>query len=137
MPFCPRCRYEYNPGISKCPDCDEYLVDRLPLDEDEGENEDEVRVDPNDVDQEWIMVARIHYYYQAEMLVQGLRAKDIPVVMYSSSGNVARAGGEIFLPSRGAYAIMIPSEYIVQADKEASLMLGEDWERAKLIDIEE
>lgn len=131
MPFCPRCRYEYNPGIGKCPDCDEYLVDRLPPDE------DKVRADLDDDDREWIMAARIHYYYQAEMLVQGLRAKDIPVVMYSSSGNVARAGGEIFLPSRGAYAIMIPKEYIVQADREASLMLGEDWERAKLIDIEE
>jgi hypothetical protein len=30
MPFCPDCRYEYRPGISKCPDCGIKLVDKLP-----------------------------------------------------------------------------------------------------------
>ena len=27
--FCPVCRYEYNEGISECPDCGETLVDKL------------------------------------------------------------------------------------------------------------
>ena len=26
MPYCPKCRYEYNPEISTCPDGDERLV---------------------------------------------------------------------------------------------------------------
>lgn len=30
MPFCPDCKYEYNPGIKKCPDCGSRLVDKLP-----------------------------------------------------------------------------------------------------------
>jgi hypothetical protein len=29
MPFCPVCRYEYNPGVFECPDCREKLVDLL------------------------------------------------------------------------------------------------------------
>jgi len=29
MPFCPNCRYEYNPGIAECPDCHEKLVNAL------------------------------------------------------------------------------------------------------------
>ena len=30
MPFCPNCRYEYEAGILKCPDCSVKLVDELP-----------------------------------------------------------------------------------------------------------
>ncbi|NOZ94859.1 MAG: DUF2007 domain-containing protein [Acidobacteria bacterium] len=30
MPFCPVCRMEYQPGVERCPDCDEPLVEQLP-----------------------------------------------------------------------------------------------------------
>lgn len=30
--FCPQCRYEYRPEVTKCPDCDIWLVRELPLD---------------------------------------------------------------------------------------------------------
>ena len=30
MPFCPNCRYEYQPGVAECPDCREPLVENLP-----------------------------------------------------------------------------------------------------------
>ena len=30
MPFCPKCRYEYEPSVSICPDCGERLVSSLP-----------------------------------------------------------------------------------------------------------
>jgi len=29
MPFCPKCKYEYVPGITTCPDCDLKLVEKL------------------------------------------------------------------------------------------------------------
>ncbi|PWB72177.1 hypothetical protein C3F09_06965 [candidate division GN15 bacterium] len=29
--FCPQCRYEYRPEVSKCPDCDVWLVKELPV----------------------------------------------------------------------------------------------------------
>ena len=28
--FCPKCKYEYIPGIEECPDCKEPLVEKLP-----------------------------------------------------------------------------------------------------------
>jgi aspartokinase len=37
MPFCPKCRYEYNPEIWECPDCRVRLVEKL--DEEEPEEE--------------------------------------------------------------------------------------------------
>ncbi len=29
MPYCPKCKSEYGPGIKTCPDCDVQLVDEL------------------------------------------------------------------------------------------------------------
>jgi hypothetical protein len=31
--YCPSCRAEYRPGFTRCPDCDEALVDELPAEE--------------------------------------------------------------------------------------------------------
>ena len=31
--FCPNCRYEYKPGVTRCPDCNELLVAELPPEE--------------------------------------------------------------------------------------------------------
>ena len=36
MPFCPNCRTEYIPGIERCADCGDALVDQLP-EEDQAE----------------------------------------------------------------------------------------------------
>jgi hypothetical protein len=33
--FCPVCRFEYKPGINRCPDCDVELVSSLPPEEDD------------------------------------------------------------------------------------------------------
>ena len=30
MPYCPECRYEYQAGVSECPDCSQFLVEALP-----------------------------------------------------------------------------------------------------------
>jgi len=47
MFFCPKCKYEYNPGIEICPDCDEKLTDNLPREGTEEKNrrrgEDRIR----------------------------------------------------------------------------------------------
>jgi predicted amidophosphoribosyltransferase len=37
MPYCPKCGYEYEPGIKVCPDCEEELVEELT--EDNFDNE--------------------------------------------------------------------------------------------------
>ena len=33
MPFCPKCRYEYTAGSTRCPDCGVDLVDSFPAEE--------------------------------------------------------------------------------------------------------
>lgn len=33
MAFCPRCRFEYTVGVSRCPDCGAELVDSLPAEQ--------------------------------------------------------------------------------------------------------
>ena len=38
MPWCPKCGYEYNPGIKLCPDCEEPLVEQLEGEEDFSRN---------------------------------------------------------------------------------------------------
>lgn len=35
MPFCPVCKYEYEEGVCRCPDCDVDLVNQLPVEEPE------------------------------------------------------------------------------------------------------
>ncbi len=39
MPWCPKCKMEYREGFTKCADCGEYLVDKLPEEEPEPASE--------------------------------------------------------------------------------------------------
>jgi hypothetical protein len=43
MPFCPVCRYEYVPGVTRCSDCDVDLVPNLPEAESTHAEEDELQ----------------------------------------------------------------------------------------------
>jgi hypothetical protein len=131
MPFCPKCRYEYNLEISKCPDCDEYLVVTLPP------KEKSVKTVEDDNHPDWIRLACLTSNHNAQMVVEGLRSKDIPVVLYSTSGHVGQISESFSFGQGAGYIILIPEEYVVDADKEAFLMLGEIWEKSKLFDIEE
>jgi hypothetical protein len=73
------------------------------------------------------------------MIVEGLRAKAIPVVKYSQAGHFGHTGQEGFassLPGGGGYIILVPHDFVVEADKEAELMLGQEWEKCRLINID-
>lgn len=65
MPWCPKCKYEYREGITKCADCDVELVDELPIEEPE-----EMKEVPNElleeIDEE-----------MKEKLEAGLEADDV------------------------------------------------------------
>lgn len=132
MPFCPKCRYEYNPGVGRCPDCDEQLVDYLPA---EGSQPAIMQQYDN-----WIQLARFTSIQYAQMLLEGLNAKEIPCVLLSAMGYHGSMGfiGEDFVrPMSAGISIMIPEEYVLDADREASLMLGDIWEKSKLYNVEE
>jgi hypothetical protein len=46
--FCPQCRYEYRPEVTKCPDCDIWLVRALPA-EPTSQSTDELDETPLEV----------------------------------------------------------------------------------------
>lgn len=131
MPFCPKCRYEYNYGIGQCPDCGARLVDRLPEEPPEVVDERQYR--------DWIPLAKIASQQIAEMLLEGLRAKNIPAIIHSGVGHfghVGVMGASLYAPVGGAYTLLVPREYVEDADGEGRLILGDDWDKAKILDIE-
>lgn len=126
--FCPNCKFEYEAGVFKCPDCDEYLVDQLSPDGEEAES-----------DYHWIQLARINSDQYAEMIKEALESQDIPVILHSGTGHFGITGqmGVISRPIGGAYSILVPEENIVDANNIGFSILGDEWEKAKLVNIEE
>lgn len=133
MPFCPQCRFEYNEGVVTCPDCNVRLVPVLP------EIEPVQTADPDEPGRDWVEMARLTSNEYAEMLVEVLRAKDIAVVIHSTAGHFGQLGQlgiSSFRPIGGAYSVMVAREQLVEADREAAALLGEEWEKAKVIKLD-
>ena len=129
MPFCPKCRYEYTPEVATCPDCNERLVTSLPIEEEAAEV----------VYEDWTQVARLTSPQYAEMLLEALQAKDIPIVIQSGSGyfgQIGQMGMSALALIGGGYSVMIPLKFVADADREAAALLGEIWEHARLVDID-
>jgi hypothetical protein len=130
MPFCPSCKYEYEQGVGICPDCGVNLVEALEV---EG---------PADIDEpefDWVPMARIMSEQVAEMVVEAFQAKDIPALLISGTGYFGQAG--VMGPSSyqaigGGYTILVSRDAVDDADKEGEVILGEEWQKAKLFDID-
>ena len=129
--FCPRCGYEYNPGIKTCPDCNIDLVVSLPT-------EKEKQMDTEEEYKNWVQLARLNSQYFAEMVLEGLHSKKIPAVIKSETGHFGQTGqmGVAFRPVGGGYSLYVPYDFIKDANNEAAVILGEEWEKSKLIDID-
>lgn len=133
MPFCPSCRYEYEEGTVVCPDCDAKLVAELPPLPDDGD-------DAERSEGEWVALARLTSSGMAEMVVEGLRAKDIPALINSGVGYFGAAGTQglsSFAPVGGGYTILVAADHLEDAIAEAKILLGENWEKSKFVDIDE
>ena len=134
MPFCPKCRYEYKEGIFTCPDCGIELVSVL-----SGEDEEGLRTSADsEAFKDWVVIGNLRSWYLAEMTVHGLRAKNIPAVVLSHSGFFGQLEFTGFSGFRtaGAYSLLVPMEYVADADKEAETILGDVWDEARVYDIE-
>jgi len=132
MPYCPKCHYEYNLGVTVCPDCEVKLVDRLP-DLPEGAD-----AESNKEYDQWIPLARLQSTQLAEMALESLRAKNIPAVLKSGVGYFGQTGTQgvsTYAPVGGGYSLVVPEEFVEDAVEELKVILGDDWEKFKLVDI--
>jgi hypothetical protein len=131
MPFCPKCKYEYRPGMFDCPDCGSRLVDVLPGEDDSATDGDQPQYE------DWVEIGRLTSQQYAEMLVEALKAKDIPAVVHSLTGHfgaTGQMGTHLFRPISGAYyALFVPREFVEDADLEAETILGEEWLKCRTV----
>lgn len=128
MPFCPSCHYEYDDDVFTCPDCEVELVDELPEESDEPEYED------------WTALARLNSEQEMEMVQEVMRNEGIPVVVQSGTGHfgvTGQMGMSSFRPIGGGYSLLVPYEFLERADRIGSGLLGEEWDKLRLIDLEE
>jgi len=96
VPYCPKCGFEYQPGIEKCPDCDETLVDELP------EEKPSEGID-------YVPLRTLPSRLYAEMLREALEKEGIP--SFIKSDDVA-----ITFPSHGTTSA-VPVTLWVPKDK--------------------
>lgn len=126
MPFCPKCRYEYRPEISECPDCNERLVSTMPP---EPESESPGYTD-------WIPIARLSSPQDAQILVEALRSKEIPALVKDSSGYLGQIGLSSFASMVGGVAtLLVPRDFFDDACREAQVIFGNEWEDVRLDDF--
>lgn len=123
MPFCPKCRYEYRPEISECPDCNEKLVSSMPP---EPENDTISYAD-------WMPIARLTAPQDAQILVEALRSKEIPALVKDSSGHLGQMGLASFATIIGGVStLLVPRDFFDDACHEAQLIFGTEWEKIKI-----
>ena len=126
MPFCPKCRCEYVPGISQCADCGDGLVLSLPPEPEPAESDEP----PKD----WVKIATLTSVEFSAMVIEALRAKDIPAVSHSQTGHfglTGQMGMSLYRPVGGAYSIYVPREHIKDADIEGETILGDAWAKSR------
>lgn len=128
MPFCPKCRYEYNPEITRCPDCDAELVEQL-LEEVEYSDEGSLE------EAGWVPIGILTANSYAEMLAEGLRDNGIEAEVISQAGYFGISGmmGDgSYAPGGGGYVILVPTAQVEAANEIAELLLGDIWIKSRL-----
>jgi hypothetical protein len=120
MSYCPVCRYEYNPGVLICPDCNEALVEKPPP-------EKTAAMLP---DGSWVVVGRVARETESEMAREALDSNNIPSVVLASSLGAFGQGTEFHsAPAAGEGAesvIMVPREYREEAAVILKAVFSED-----------
>ncbi len=151
--FCPKCKYEYMPEVSTCGDCNERLVTEAEL---KIVVEDEKKVGASPLldelqniglfegsveyskDIEWVHVARLNSQQMADMVLEVLHAKDIAAVIHSETGYfgiTGQLGMSSYRPIGGGYSLFVDVKSLSDVDNEAKIILGDEWEKCKLIEI--
>jgi hypothetical protein len=131
--FCPDCRYEYNVGITVCPDCNTELVAELPAEDSQALLDDDKEIN-------WVPLARLTSHEFAAMIIDVLGEQDIPAVVQSETGHFGQTGQmgiSSFRAVGGGFLLMVSREHIPQADLAGESILGEDWAGARLVVVDD
>ncbi len=121
MSFCPECRYEYEPGVRKCPDCGIELVDHLPT---------PVVSAAMTPDESWIPAGVVNSQVKTDIAKGALDSNNIPSVIISSVFNAYGKGldfgGSLSLSSSEGNIVLVPKEFKEEALIILEAVLGDD-----------
>ncbi len=127
MPFCPDCRYEYRVEATICPDCNQQLVDHLPIERSAGP-----------LDGDWVSAGRVQTQMKAEIARGALESNEIPIVMVTgSAADTANAAGNLGSGSSGisqltgdgsgGFTILVHREQVEEAQLVLDAILGGEY----------
>lgn len=122
MGFCPKCRYEYQPQIAFCPDCQERLVAGI------APPVQAAAVEPDD---SWVVVGKLGNEYQSDIAKGSLDSGNIPSVILSSNfsayGRGVGSSNPLALSIHEGIVVMVPREFKEEATLLLEGVLGEDF----------
>ena len=121
MSFCPKCRYEYEPGVLNCPDCKVELVDHLPT---------PVVSAAMAPDESWIPAGLVNSQIKSDMAKGALDSNNIPSVIISSVFNAYGKGldfsSSVMLSGNEGNIVLVPKEFKEEALFVLESVLGDD-----------
>lgn len=121
MPYCPRCRYEYNFSELICPECDEVLVDDLKANSNAAQAPDS----------SWVVVGGVDRGYESDLAKGSLDSNNIPSVMLPPSLHLPSVGvmpqAAVDPDGGDAKFIAVPREYLEEATVILKSVLGDDF----------
>ena len=121
MAICPKCKYEYKIGVTVCPDCNEELVDHIP-----------VKSAAMVPDRSWVSVCRLPSPLKTAMAKGALDSSNIPSIVMSSSFTALGQGGDMpsgmMQPSLETNVLMVPKEFHQEADLILQAILGDEYD---------
>ena len=126
MPFCPTCKFEYQPGHNICPDCGDELVASL----DSGASP--AAESPDD---SWTSICQIGGGMNSTLAKGSLDSNNIPSIVMSSSLDAAsfsRLTAGLSGSSAEGNVLMVPREYRDQAVLILQAILGDEFREIEI-----
>jgi len=133
MPICPNCRLEYKEDITVCPGCGSALI---PIVFDETPDIETRENGDNTLNDDYIEIARFRSRKQVELILSEFRLKGIPAIVRSAPDIKSQQDSRPDIKNHTyAFSLLISLDYAAEADAEGENILGEEWEKSKLIGL--
>ena len=111
--FCPICESEYNPGVTRCPDDDVDLVDKLTTDS----------TTPDDSEARFVVLHTLSSPAEAEMVSDILRQNDVRAVVQAGAND---AFSPVFSAVSPGAAVLVDERDLDHAKEIYSSFFGDD-----------